>query len=122
MATASIAFEAPDGARGAAPSKGRPIDLDHLGRQTMGDKALEAEVLRMFARQIRVCLQDIGEGDPERVKAALHLLKGAARSVGAFAVAERAEACEARPGDPACLATIAAAVLDAENFILKLSR
>jgi HPt (histidine-containing phosphotransfer) domain-containing protein len=122
MATTSIAFDAPDNARGASPSKARPIDLVHLARQTMGDKALEAEVLRMFARQIRVCLHDIGGGDPDKVKAALHLLKGSAHAVGAFPVAEAAAACEARAGDPADLAGIAAAVLDAENFILRLSR
>ena len=51
MAALNIAFEAPDNASGACPSKGRPIDLVFLANQTMGDKALELEVLQVFARQ-----------------------------------------------------------------------
>jgi HPt (histidine-containing phosphotransfer) domain-containing protein len=122
MAAASIAFEAPDNSHSACPSTTRPIDLDHLANQTMGDKSLEAEVLRLFARQARSCLHEIGSGSESRVKAALHLLKGAASSIGAFAVAQAAVACESQPADPAALAAVAAAVVDAENFILKLCR
>ncbi len=122
MAAVSIAFEAPDNSKGPCPSKVRPIDLVHLARQTMGDKAVEIEVLQMFARQARACLQDIASGEPTRVGAAAHRLKGAASSVGAFSVSHSAQAVEDNHGDAAAMAALGVAVVDAENFILKLCR
>lgn len=122
MAAVSIAFEAPDNSKGPCPSKVRPIDLVHLAKQTMGDKALEIEVLQMFARQARSCLSEIGSGETNRVVAAAHRLKGAASAVGAFRVSELADTLEANMGDAACMAAVGVAVVEAENFILKLSR
>jgi len=122
MAAVSIAFEAPDNSKGPCPSKVRPIDLVHLAKQTMGDKALEIEVLQMFARQARACLQDIASGESAKVGAAAHRLKGAASSIGAFRVSQSAEAVEKDNGDIAAMAALGAAVVDAENFILKLCR
>ena len=122
MAALNIAFEAPDNSRGAAPSRERAIDLVHLAKQTMGDKALEVEVLQMFARQARSCLQEIGCGDRKRAMAASHRLKGAASAVGAFKVADAANALESDVGDAAHMAAVTACVIEAENFILKLSR
>ncbi len=122
MAALNIAFESPDNSRGAAPSRERAIDLVHLGKQTMGDKALEVEVLQMFARQARSCLQEIGSGDPKRIEAASHKLKGAASAVGAFRVADAAAALEAEGRDAARMAAVTTCVIEAENFILKLSR
>ncbi|MBB4569815.1 Hpt domain-containing protein [Rhizobium leucaenae] len=122
MAALNIAFEAPDNSRGAAPSRERAIDLVHLAKQTMGDKALEVEVLQMFARQARSCLQEIGSGDRKRAMAASHRLKGAASAVGAFKVADAANALESDVGDAAHMAAVTACVIEAENFILKLSR
>ena len=122
MAAVSIAFEAPDNSTGPCPSKIRPIDLVHLARQTMGDKTLEIEVLQMFARQARACLQDMASGETIRVGAAAHRLKGAASSVGAFRVSQTAEAVEKNGGDAGSMAALGAAVIDAENFILKLCR
>ncbi|AYG59327.1 Hpt domain-containing protein [Rhizobium jaguaris] len=122
MAALNIAFEAPDNSRGAAPSRERAIDLVHLAKQTMGDKALEVEVLQMFARQARSCLQEIGSGDRKRAVAASHRLKGAASAVGAFKVADAANALESDIGDPTRMATVTACVVEAENFILRLSR
>jgi HPt (histidine-containing phosphotransfer) domain-containing protein len=122
MAAVSIAFEAPDNAQGGCPSQSRPIDLVHLATQTMGDKALEIEVLQMFARQARKALQDMSVGDGKAVVAAAHRLKGAAKGVGAFRVAQAAEKLEAHGSDAALQAAVAAAVVEAENFILKLCR
>ncbi|QND47336.1 Hpt domain-containing protein [Rhizobium lusitanum] len=122
MAALNIAFEAPDNSRGAAPSRERAIDLVHLAKQTMGDKALEVEVLQMFARQARSCLQEIGSGDSKRILAASHRLKGAASAVGAFKVADAANALESDAGDASCMAKVTTCVIEAENFILKLSR
>jgi HPt (histidine-containing phosphotransfer) domain-containing protein len=122
MAAVSIAFAAPDNSKGACPSKARPIDLVHLAKQTMGDKSLEIEVLQMFARQARACLQDISSGEMKKVEAAAHRLKGAASAVGAFRVSETAETLEGNCGDAASMAAVGFAVIEAENFILKLCR
>ncbi|TCL73513.1 Hpt domain-containing protein [Rhizobium sp. BK251] len=123
MAAVNVAFDAPDNARGPCPSNARPIDLVHLAKQTMGDKALEMEVLQIFARQARACLQEIASGDAEKMKAAAHLLKGAARAVGAFKAADAASALEeATKADAAAIAAVGAAVIEAENFVLKLCR
>lgn len=71
----------------AAPSS-RPIDLAHLARQTMGDRALEQEVLQLFIRQAKAALMHISKVPvSERLRIA-HTLKGSARSVGAFALAD----------------------------------
>lgn len=122
MAALKIAFEAPDNSLSPRSSAARAIDLVHLEAQTMGDKALEAEVLQLFARQARQLLKTLLEDtDAARAETA-HRLKGAALAVGAFAVAESAAAIEKAPADTAHIAVLSAAVLDAELFILKLSR
>ena len=51
MAALRIAFEAPDTPGNSAAAGRKPIDFAHLAAQTMGDKALEIEVLQLFARQ-----------------------------------------------------------------------
>ncbi|MBB6485208.1 Hpt domain-containing protein [Rhizobium lusitanum] len=122
MAASNIAFESPDNSRGPTPAQTKAIDLVHLGKQTMGDKALEVEVLQMFARQARSCLQEIGSGDAKRIHAASHKLTGAASAVGAFRVADAAAALERNGSDAAQMAAVTTSVIEAENFILKLSR
>ncbi|MDO9418919.1 Hpt domain-containing protein [Pararhizobium sp.] len=122
MAALRIAFEAPENFGGICPSKERPIDLVHLATQTMGDKVLELEVLQMFARQARQAMKDLATGDRDLRIAAAHKLKGAARAVGAFSVSAAAETLEERIDDAASIAAVGSAVLEAENFILKLCR
>ena len=122
MAALSIAFEAPDNFTGACPSRARPIDLVHLAQQTMGDKVLEIEVLQMFARQARSCLHEMASGNGAAAQAAVHRLHGAAVSVGAFQISAAAAKLEQAPQDTALFAAVGAAVLEAENFILKLCR
>ncbi len=53
MAALTIAFESPEYPGNSIPSGRSPIDLAHLFKQTMGDTALEIEVLKLFARQAR---------------------------------------------------------------------
>lgn len=126
MAALNIAFDAPDNAhghaRGAPPSSGRPIDLVHLARQTMGDKALELEVLQLFARQSRQIVKSFGAEEADVRREAAHRLKGAALAVGAFAVATAATRVEEQPFEAEGLSTLAAAILDTELFILRLCR
>ncbi|GAA0029651.1 histidine kinase [Bradyrhizobium sp. CCBAU 11445] len=70
-----------------------PLDLDHLSRMTLGDAALEQEVLAMFAEQA-VRLIAAMAALPAEAGALAHKLKGSARGVGAFAVADAAASLE----------------------------
>src|SRR5688500_14857316 len=61
------------------------LDLDHLSRQTVGDRALEGELLALFEAQcarLRPLLA-AGRSPGERADAA-HTLKGSARAIGAW--------------------------------------
>ncbi len=122
MAALSIAFEAPDNYGSASPACSKPIDFNHLARQTMGDKELEIEVLQLFTRNARTLLHDLSISDDAGMKAIAHRLKGSADAVGAFNVSAAAEAVENGGRDGAELAKVASAVVEAENFILKLCR
>src|ERR1700732_4425435 len=76
-----------------APDDG-PIDIDHLERMTLGDASLEREVLAMFAGQA-ARLGGALATLPSDAAALAHTLKGSARAIGAFRVAEAAERLEA---------------------------
>jgi HPt (histidine-containing phosphotransfer) domain-containing protein len=78
-----------------------PIDVEHLKRMTLGDSKLEREVLAMFAGQTARLIEALAALPPEAAELA-HTLKGSARAIGAFAVADAAEAFEAalRAGEP----------------------
>lgn len=77
-----------------------PVDLHHLRRYTLGDPALEAEILALFAADLPTRLSAMRTAATEKDwKMATHTLKGAGRAVGAWQVAERAEAAE-RLGGP----------------------
>ncbi|MCZ8180607.1 MAG: Hpt domain-containing protein [Rhizobium sp.] len=122
-AAVNIAFEAPDNLNGLTPSQQRPIDLVHLATQTKGDKAVEVEILQMFARQARGCLVALtGERSKVEVKAAANRLRNAAIAVGALRVASAADLIETKGANVDTLASVSAAVLEAEHFILKLAR
>src|ERR1700733_12543314 len=82
-----------------APDDG-PIDSAHLDRMTLGDAGLEREVLAMFSGQAVGLIARLATLPPD-VMALAHTLKGSARAIGAFRVADAAEAMEAaiRDGD-----------------------
>jgi HPt (histidine-containing phosphotransfer) domain-containing protein len=85
-----------------APDDG-PIDSAHLDRLTLGDAGLISEVLAMFSAQA-VDLIGRLEAMPSDASALAHTLKGSARAIGAFRVADAAEFLEAtirRSEDPA---------------------
>lgn len=86
------------------------IDEDHLGRMTLGDRSLEREVLEIFARQTTLMLERITGLDRAHAAAAAHTLKGSARGIGAWRVAQAAEQLEraaSEGGDHAFEAAIA---------------
>ncbi|MBB4953402.1 HPt (histidine-containing phosphotransfer) domain-containing protein [Agrobacterium vitis] len=121
MAAINIAFGAPEVENGYGPSKASPIDMAHLATQTMGDKALEIEVLQLFARQARNCLQALSQTDADHVSVA-HRLKGAASAIGAFNVVAAAGEIEKSGADASKISAVTLAVVEAEHFILKLCR
>ena len=85
-----------------APDDG-PIDIEHLRRMTLGDASLEREVLAMFSAQA-VGLVGTLAALPADAAALAHTLKGSARAIGAFRVADAAARLEAllqNGGDPA---------------------
>jgi HPt (histidine-containing phosphotransfer) domain-containing protein len=102
-----------------APDDG-PIDLQHLARMTLGDAALERQVLGMFASQATSLIAKL-VALPAEAGALAHTLKGSARAIGAFRVAECAEALEVaiKQGEnPAeCRFELNAAVADARAAI-----
>ena len=74
------------------------VDLTHLARYTGGDEAINAEVLRLFDTQTSEIvgrLRAILEArDAKSWKEATHTLKGAARGIGAFKLADAAAFAE----------------------------
>jgi HPt (histidine-containing phosphotransfer) domain-containing protein len=85
-------FIVPDGRERIDPAV---LDLAHLDRYTMGDRALERELLTLFLGQTRQyadrlpTIRNAGEW-----KLATHSIKGTARSIGAGRVAASAQALE----------------------------
>src|ERR1700742_5100555 len=79
-----------------------PIDLEHLARYTGGEKALNAEILKLFDSQVTDMVGQLNAvlavRDTRRWREIAHTIKGAARGVGAFGMGEAAAAAE--PVDP----------------------
>jgi hypothetical protein len=71
-----------------------PIDLRHLARLSLGRRHLECEVLELFDRQAEMLLRCVQEAGPVRVASVAAMLAGSARGIGAWRVAEAAEALE----------------------------
>ena len=107
-----------------APDDG-PIDSAHLGRMTLGDAELEREVLAMFSAQAAGLIGRLQPMPSDGIELA-HTLKGSARGVGAFRVADAAECLEwaiRRGDDPArALAGLKEAVAEARTAIDALLR
>ncbi|MDI4233099.1 Hpt domain-containing protein [Bradyrhizobium sp. 31Argb] len=102
-----------------APGDG-PIDLAHLARMSLGDAALEREVLSLFVAQSAKLIAALATL-PQDARELAHKLKGSARAIGAFAVADAAAGLEhvltsgAEPEGP--LAALTDAVARARNAI-----
>ena len=95
------------------------IDLLHLYRMTLGDHALEREVLALFDRQIDLLIARMPSVDAAGVGALAHTLKGSARGVGAWPMARAAEAVEAASAAELAraVATLAATAREAQAAI-----
>jgi len=97
-----------------------PIDLTHLRRMTLGDAALEREVLAIFISQSDHLMGALKKL-PAEADALAHTLTGAARAIGASRVADCAAAlqCAIRQGGDrqASLHALGEAVADARMAI-----
>lgn len=116
-----IAFSMPGGdVSGTAGA--RPIDLAHLARQTMGDRSLEQEVLALFVQQALSVRDKIVDADVRQRLLLAHGLKGSARGVGAFAIADCASAIECRPDDASTLKRLGSLIEEVRDFVAAISR
>lgn len=74
------------------------VDLAQLNRYTGGDTVLNAEILRLFRDQSEGLLAGLpailDEGDGRAWYQVMHTLKGAARGIGAFDLADSAACAE----------------------------
>ncbi|HEY5830459.1 MAG: Hpt domain-containing protein [Hyphomicrobiaceae bacterium] len=71
------------------------IDRVYLARFTLGNAALEREVLELFAAQVPVYVARLGEAATSKDwKQAAHTIKGSASAIGAWRLARFAEMAE----------------------------
>lgn len=84
------------------PASGRPVDLVHLSRFTLGDEKLEREVLKLFRVQTRIYLDRLEvAADSTSWRDAAHTIKGSAMGIGAWTVASAAQMAEELADTPA---------------------
>ena len=116
-----VAFSMPGGeVCGAA--RNRPVDLVHLGRQTMGDRELEREVLALFVQQALSVRDRITDADSRERVVLAHGLKGSARGVGAFAVADCSAQIEEKPDDNRAIKRLGVLIEEVREFIAAINR
>jgi HPt (histidine-containing phosphotransfer) domain-containing protein len=116
-----VAFSMPGG-EASDTKRLRPIDLSHLSKQTLGDRELEREVLGMFVEQAQAVRRQIGGAAVKERLFLAHSLKGSARGVGAFAIAECTCAIENSPTDRLVVKRLVRLIDEACDFIASISR
>lgn len=100
-----------------------PVDLVHLANQTLGDRGLELEVLRMFDVTARTYFSRIESSTSvDELLRHLHTLKGAAAGIGAVAIRDLAAAAErdlrdGKPVNPERIDDIEMAVVECSAWI-----
>ncbi|WP_458760272.1 Hpt domain-containing protein [Afipia sp. TerB] len=96
------------------------IDTAHLRQMTLGERSLEREVLSLFAEQSRDLVRRLA-AVPADAPALAHTLKGSARAIGAFGVADAAQSLESalrtKTGLSNALRELEAAVSEAQSAI-----
>lgn len=97
--------------QGSAPSiepAEAALDIDHLGRMTLGDRDLEREVLQLFDRQTAMLAERLRGATAAVAASCAHTLKGSARGIGAWRLAHAAERVErvVAAGEPELTAVI----------------
>ncbi len=96
----------------------QPVDYAHLKVQAAGDKGVMREVLALFVTHCEQVLTELERADDAKSwKMWTHTLKGSARGVGAFAVADAAADAERHSLDKSKLAPLRVAFAEARTFI-----
>jgi HPt (histidine-containing phosphotransfer) domain-containing protein len=94
------------------------VDYAHLDVQAAGDKAVMREVLALFITHGEQVLVELEQAkDAKTWKLWTHTLKGSARGIGAFAVADAAADAERHSLDKGKLVPLAQAFTEARAFI-----
>lgn len=76
-----------------------PIDRTHLARYTLGSPTLEREILGLFLAQLPLSIEQLRFAATDREwQIAAHTIKGSARAVGAWEIAELARDAEQSAG------------------------
>jgi HPt (histidine-containing phosphotransfer) domain-containing protein len=111
------------------PASPWPVDIAHLARYTLGDKALEREVLGLFVAEMPRRIVALREACSEKEwKMAAHTLKGSSRAVGAWRIAhlaQQAEQLSVLTDVAACAVAVlrlVEAAAEAEAYIARLER
>lgn len=108
-----------------APSQ-RPVDLVHLSRYTLGNRALEREILELFRTQSGIYLRRLESAETDKAWSdAAHTIKGSARGIGAWGIAAAAEVAEGLTGEDrlekrtSLLLALSAEIKQTNSFIAK---
>ncbi|MCP3054531.1 Hpt domain-containing protein [Aurantimonas marianensis] len=103
-----------------SPSGRRPIDLVHLARQTSGDRKLEAEVLGLLMRHLEMFDERLEIATRDESRYIAHALKGAARNIGAFPLADAAQRFECSVLDSDAVAALRSEMKETARFVRSL--
>jgi HPt (histidine-containing phosphotransfer) domain-containing protein len=96
----------------------KTVDYDHLRIQAANNLGVMREVLQLFVTHCEQVLGELERATDEKTwKQWTHTLKGSARGVGAFAVADAAADAERHLLDKSRLALLNAAFADARAYI-----
>ena len=95
------------------------FDLNLLHRQTMGDRQLQRQVLKMFLRHSEEQIERLRTAQSNEARRdAAHSLVGSSRGIGAFAMAAIAAEIEAAKGPvDGRMKALSAAAASARGFI-----
>lgn len=96
------------------------LDLTHLSTQAGGDKVLMGQVLHLFLDHATTVLDALAAApDAKTWRDQAHALKGSAKGVGCWAVAEAAQVAEQQPMDTGTIPAIREAFSQARLEILR---
>ncbi|MGI9355064.1 MAG: Hpt domain-containing protein [Rhizobiaceae bacterium] len=100
------------------PVCAKPVDLVHLSKQSLGDRALETEILRLFLSQSVLYLDRMSNASTKSERRlAAHTIIGSAKGIGAWKVAQcaapHAEGCDGKVK----LGELRNAVVEANEYI-----
>lgn len=98
-----------------------PVDLVHLSKQSLGDRSLENEILRLFQSQSALYLDRLENATTaDERKLAAHTVLGSARGLGAWKVAAAAEWVEAHCAAKCDVSELRLVLNEANDYISEL--